>query len=205
MVAELPSNKILFLGDAPLDNVPDLWVYDGTAAGTHPLAFDDAGKGVAWLTAASTRVFFATGTDPSRLWVTDGTPAGTFPASAPSPDPQRAPLALSLDRLLFVDAYAHSFWVTDGTVAGTFPLLDPNGQRIDATRQYATRLHQYLVFASLNGTGPCQVWDSFGDDPTVDPIEEVACASRFQRVGNRLFFAGFEPSTGTELWVLEEK
>lgn len=99
----------------------DLWVTDGTAAGTELLPkriVPLAGFGV-----LGDRLYFNGG----GLWVTDGTAAGTVPVGAgePSysgdpihPDPPAFGPAVG-GRLFFRGADDHSLWVTDGTAEGT--------------------------------------------------------------------------------------
>lgn len=104
----------------------DLWVTDGTVAGTlllpkqiAPLSgFGDLGD----------RLYFNAG----GLWSTDGTAEGTVPvgAGAPSysgdpihPDPPAFGPAVG-GRLFFRGVDDHSLWVTDGTVEGTVQIAD---------------------------------------------------------------------------------
>jgi ELWxxDGT repeat protein len=136
------GSKALFVGvDASGD--PDLWVTDGTSAGTSELAVAGASvSGLFWsdsnhainpnFTVLGNKVLFA-GRDANNkinLWLTDGTASGTSELvvagasvngllSSGSPD-----FAVIGGRSLFkgTDARGGTLWVTDGTSAGTHEL-----------------------------------------------------------------------------------
>jgi ELWxxDGT repeat protein len=144
-------------------------------------------------------------TSGSHLWVTDGTPAGTveMPARPLISDYSMRPMPFG-DRLLFVNN-DFSFWVTDGTAEGTFPLLDPRGKRILEIDGQAIGFKNNLVFATADsgaGDAACYVWN--GADARVQQLENLTCAD-FLAAGDRLYFTGFQPQTGAELWAMEEK
>jgi len=202
------GDKLFFLGtSAAGDN--QLWVSDGTAAGTAPLDFADAaGTAEDLFLAAHHLLYFKVRVYDSEseestthLWITDGTPAGTIqvpaqPLGSFSYGGMR-PVPFG-DRLLYVNEDSY-FWVTDGTAAGTFPLLDPQGHGIYDYYGDAIDFKNHLVFAT--GDGACYVWNGTG--ATVQQLD-LACGA-FLAVGDRLFFSGFQTQTGAELWVMEEK
>jgi hypothetical protein len=92
---------------------------------------------------------------------------------------------------------------TDGTAAGTFVLQDPAGTPISIDYGGGVSFAGQLVLSAGNGFNPCFVWDGTGD--TMIPADGVLCTGMFTAAGSRLFFPGFEPRTGAELWVFEEK
>ena len=143
------SSRALFVGyDASAH--PNLWVTDGTSAGTSELTVAGASSSGLFsnlyvdqepeFTVFGAKAVFL-GTDASghrNLWVTDGTSAGTSEltvAGADSAglfynaiDPQFCVLG---NKVLFVgrDATGHSnLWITDGTSAGTTELAVAAGQ-----------------------------------------------------------------------------
>ncbi|HBL30834.1 MAG TPA: hypothetical protein DD490_28700 [Acidobacteria bacterium] len=207
-LAEIPG-KLLFAARLPTSLNERLWVSDATQGGTFPLETPGTASVDGVFAAGSRAFFFVTleeqppGVDPHQLWVTDGTQAGTKKVEAP-PLPEdgfwgfRGPTAFG-QRLLFIDSTYH-FWVTDGTSAGTFPLLTPDGQSIFTYSGSASAFGSHLI-VSGNSSG-CYAWDGTG--ATVEPLDVEGCDG-FYPVGDRLFFSGFEPRTGRELWVLEEK
>jgi ELWxxDGT repeat protein len=209
------GGKLFFFGSTEAGGESRLWVSDGTAAGTVPLEFAESAGYVETLIAAGSHVYFTIFVDDpngpnagSHLWVTDGTPAGTVPLpgrpiiSFYSDFMRPVPFG---DRLLFVHGSDYHFWVTDGTAAGTFPLRDPEGHAINQYQGHATVFHNQLAFGSLdyeaNG-GACYVWDGTG--ATARQLENLSCGA-FLPVRDRLFFSGFQPKTGAELWVLEDR
>jgi len=211
--------KVFFAGaDAP-NGEPELWVSsDWTAAGTHSLGFPGAGLGVDGIFPAGSRLFvFIAATDssapePAPLWLVDplsgaGAPV---PLAADFRFGTLPPIAFG-DRLVFSDAAEH-LWVTDGTAEGTFLLHDPAGQEIvlgGGGRAISFAGHLIASVALVTSTddfGPCYVWDGTGTTTsTATPAAGVLCSGDFFPVGPRLYFTGFQPDTGAEPWVFEEK
>jgi ELWxxDGT repeat protein len=115
----------------------ELWITDGTAAGTHRIS--DVAPGAAGIRVdgltplGDGRAVFSGGAGGAEPWVTDGTAAGTFQlrdirAGSPGSDPLYIS-ALGDGRALFaVNPTGNSgdwreVWVTDGTTAGTRRIL----------------------------------------------------------------------------------
>jgi ELWxxDGT repeat protein len=210
------GGKLFFLGAAEAGGKAALWVSDGTAAGTAPLDFADSAGSIEALFPAGDHLYFTVADEHAQspfsgsyLWITDGTPAGTVqlparPIISYYNDAMR-PVPFG-DRLLFVNN-EFRFEVTDGTAEGTFPLLDPRGNQIYDINSRAIDFKNHLVFATgyddgEGADGACYVWD--GPGATVQQLENLSCDS-FLAAGDRLYFSGFQPQTGTELWVMEEK
>ncbi len=207
-VAEL-AGKLFFVGAAPGEDGVRLWVSDGSPGGTAPLEVSIPGR-IDRLFPAASHLFLAVSVaepEPlgsTQLWVTDGTPAGT--ARVPTPQPElfdfvMRPVTFG-DRFVFIDE-DFRFWVTDGSAEGTFPLNGPDGQELFAWYGSVIAFGKYLVFSTGSSLGPsCFVWDGTGS--TAQPIDNLEC-DYFLPVGERLYFRGFEPQTGAELWVFEER
>jgi ELWxxDGT repeat protein len=205
------GGKLYFLGSAEYGGEAHLWVSDGTAAGTAPLDFADSAAPIEALFPAADHLYFTVADDHpdgpfsgSHLWITDGTPAGTVqvparPIISYYNDAMR-PVPFG-DRLVFVNNDFH-FGVTDGTAEGTFPLRDPRGDEISDFHGRAIDFKNHLVFATGYEDGACYVWNGAG--ATVQQLENLSCDS-FLAAGDRLYFNGFQPQTGAELWVMEEK
>ena len=139
----MATNVLLFAGlDKNGDN--NLWVTDGTAAGTSEISVAGVGsEGLFGLPPASPyfaaspdgRVLFS-GIDAkgdSNLWVTNGTSAGTSEISLAKQDPDGLnPQFLTVfgNKVLFEGSDKNlngNLWITDGTAAGTSE-ISVNGQ-----------------------------------------------------------------------------
>jgi len=204
-VAEI-QGKLFFLSRGDDDSGLDhLWVSDWTAAGTHPTDLVDL-SGQAFFFPTTSRLYVVTFVEPGAgeaLWVTDGTPGGTalLPVHLEDRFSMPQPIVFG-ERLVFANS-EDRLMVTDGTAAGTFPLHDPAGNPVFTGFGGGVSFAGRLVFSDGNGFNPCFVWDGTGD--TVTPVDGVFCTGIFTAAGPRLFFPGFEPRTGVELWVFEEK
>ncbi|MEP7379352.1 MAG: ELWxxDGT repeat protein [Chloroflexota bacterium] len=172
------------------DWMSQLWMSDGTTAGTHLVPGSPEWYQMQILPNNGTKLYFYT----DRLWRTDGTAAGTFPisdigAAAGGFRPMQS--VLLNQRLYFGDV---GLWKTDGTFAGTKPIsngdvfgLTRAGDRLfftrnsslwqsdgtaggtRAIRDFATWWPTYLVavgdkvcFARFNWTGTWSLWRSDG-------------------------------------------
>ena len=110
-----------------------LWITDGTTAGTHVVKVF-AGAGIAQLTMIGARVYFVVddGVHGQELWTSDGTAAGTVLVSDIVPGAGASfPQLLANDNgTLFFTANdgTHGFelWKSDGTAAGTVMVKDMN-------------------------------------------------------------------------------
>ena len=127
-----------------IDHGNELWVTDGTAAGTHIVkdiypGFSNSDPGD--LVVAGSQVYFIAndGVHGSEMWVSDGTAAGTHMVSDIAPGAadgvtdatrsleeggQIAPVAVG-NRVLFEandGVHGPQTWISDGTVAGTMAL-----------------------------------------------------------------------------------
>jgi probable HAF family extracellular repeat protein/ELWxxDGT repeat protein len=137
------NGVVLFTGTDARNGTPDeLWLTDGTAAGTREITGVSGeshyGLGPQFLTVFKDQVFFdgfdAAGIE--GLWRTDGTAAGTYEltgiagAYAGGLLAGRGNFAVLGDKLLFEGRNASGnfgLWETDGTAAGTHELTDISG------------------------------------------------------------------------------
>jgi len=205
--------KLYFLGTPVSDIQPQLWVTDWTAAGTKPLGFPAADHLVNGLFPTATHLFFTAWSgeslDIESLWVTDGTTGGTaelpVAVSGESTNEFR-PVAFG-DRLAFSNDQGQ-LWATDGSATGTFALRDPAGREIAIGNGHAAVFAGKLVAVGHDPYGddeptPCFVWDGTGS--TAAPAAGVLCTGDLFPAGSRLYVSGFEPHTGAEPWVFEER
>jgi uncharacterized repeat protein (TIGR01451 family) len=113
----------------------DLWVSDGTPAGTYKTSKFSVHSDNGWFdspVALGDEVYFSSvGQGGWELWKSDGTPAGTVPVKdvVPGPDGGSSPLGFTVagDFVFFrtpLTLYSSSrLWRSDGTEAGTVPVV----------------------------------------------------------------------------------
>ncbi len=156
------TGKLLFTLDAS-GSGRELWVTDGTAAGTamvvdiKPGSLSSDPEGLVRL--GDSIVFSADdGVHGREPWVSDGTAAGTHllvdvrPGSTTS-DP--AGFVELNGRVLFAandGSTGSELWVTDGTTAGTNELVDLMPGSLNAAPDHLTRFGDAVVFAARSPT-----------------------------------------------------
>ncbi|NJL27012.1 MAG: hypothetical protein HC897_03575 [Thermoanaerobaculia bacterium] len=136
LLAALPDGRVFLRIEEDDGSPAELWVSDGTAAGTqriaaaNPAFSHDATRASAAV--LGDQIVFVTGAhqEPRSLWVSDGSAAGTrkiadVSATGTSSSPQR--LASRGEQLFFNASTANSFplWASDGSAAGTTILSEP--------------------------------------------------------------------------------
>jgi len=137
------------------------------------------------------------------LWVSDGTPAGTRKIHDRELDFFNAPLVWTVFEGRLYYAANGTLWSTDGTEAGTGPLLDRDGRTIFAPHRFAV-LGDRLVFTAQDVLGPT-LWESDGTPAGTFPVEPrvgINSPEELAGAGNRVFFPGYDRSTGWELWAV---
>lgn len=115
------GNKVIFAA-ATLSNRNQLWISNGTAAGTRLLKTLANPQEYAFPTFRATLnnlLFFTIAS--GSLWRTDGTTAGTFPLTDPGPDLFQQFYGAAGKIYMISNVPGHSeIWTSDGTRAGTY-------------------------------------------------------------------------------------
>jgi ELWxxDGT repeat protein len=181
------GTKILFAGEDATGGI-DLWVTDGTSAGTHELTAVGANPLGLFgpievnpdFTVVSGRVLFdGAGSLGQSLWVTDGTSAGTTALPVSGADPRGLfsngifpDFAVLAGKALFEGSAANGFlsglpglWVTDGTAAGTSHLSVANafsGGLFSAVAPNFTVLGSKALFEGEDTSGHVTLWVTDG-------------------------------------------
>jgi ELWxxDGT repeat protein len=160
IVPQTAGGRLFFPAPEPAPNSTwsDLWVSDGTAAGTVPLtAFTQ--QLVTLALAAGDRLFFIAQHDPTaaaQLWVTDGTRGGTRLVRSAAIS-QLFPVG---EKAYFVAAGVagrHELWVSDGSAAGTLRLV-ANSKLVAGLASAGSQ----LVFLADDASQQSQLWVTDG-------------------------------------------
>jgi ELWxxDGT repeat protein len=197
----------------------DLWVTDGSPAGTVRLAgsllMPDSGRRSLWLAGQGLLYFAANDlVDGAELWRSDGTAAGTYEVTDLRPGfagSEPAELTELGGRLFFRaddGQRGPALWTSDGTAEGTrlIVALPPNAAAPagpDLLRAAAGR----LFFAAPLGGKRAGLWTSDGTARGSAPLIGFRASPQAPAIldatvlGKRLLFIAVQPSTGAELWA----
>ncbi|HEX4960893.1 MAG TPA: ELWxxDGT repeat protein [Thermoanaerobaculia bacterium] len=222
-VVPLGDGKALLVLAGAERGVRELWVTDGTAAGTLPVIADPGAarpqnprslavfQGAAYL--------YAETGDPARpqgLWRSDGTAAGTFLVAAfpPPSDPSFdfAPELVAAGDFLFFSlddgVHGQELWRTDGTEAGTVLVRDAAPGAAHSRPQSLTAAGGRLYFTATDGEHGLELWTSDGTAEGTAMVQDIlpGPASSWPRdlvaADGNLFFTADDGEHGRELWVL---
>jgi ELWxxDGT repeat protein len=218
---------LVYFSAATPDTNQELWVSDGTEAGTRlvkDILVGTGGSNPSGFTAFKGKVYF---TAKGELWVTDGTEAGTVLVSEVNPGVAGADIKelTVVGDLLFFSAYSSAvgadigqeLWVTDGTTGGTRFVKDINPNGFDGSDpQQLIAVGTLLYFTADDGTNGRELWVSDGTadgtrmvfDLNPGSSNGIQSAGDPERrllvlLGGRLLFAGNDGDIGTELWALD--
>jgi len=211
------GNHVFFAGSPtpyPLNLFQQLWVTDGTAAGTQRLP-DRCGGQCFFLphfyAAAGSVAFFSLsgssngGGDTQELWRSDGTPAGTF-AISPSiggGDRSVAVLGGVVYMILFGDGLTEELWRFDGTVGGTSAVAELGpADSIASGRLFAAGGKLYLPGPDRAAMAT-DLWVSDGTPSGTTRVTafDQAHLGPFAVAGDRFYFVVHSNTVRGQLWV----
>jgi ELWxxDGT repeat protein len=209
----------------------ELWMTDGTAAGTLPVLSDPTSpdpnaprpRQLQWLTVFKDALYFTANTgDPARprgIWRSDGTAAGTRLLKALGPQPPQGPSLFPTftpagDRLFFrLDDGVHGteLWRTDGTPEGTALVRDiapgPKDASIGSLASGGVASGK-VYFSATDGEHGLELWESDGTAAGTRLVQDIApgtASSNPEQIvatGDKLFFTADDGAHGRELWEL---
>ncbi|HXU33524.1 MAG TPA: hypothetical protein VN851_23390, partial [Thermoanaerobaculia bacterium] len=182
---------------------PALWVTDLTAGGTHKVgALRDSGGNISFETGlfalGGRALLFYHSTFENGFWSSDGSSL-VFGAQGAGRGFGSNGLEPRLwnGRLVY-PGEDDRLYATDGTAAGTEKFHYPEGT--DVFPVAFAVLGDRLAFSAFDG-----IWDTDGTPQgtarRVTPRDNSPI-TEFLRVGERIFFPGYDAATGTELWAL---
>lgn len=197
-----------------------LWVTDGTVAGTQMLLDPNPGiRNVApiFINTLNGLAFFTLMTSQgysSDLWVSDGTVAGThkFTDFDPTGVDTVDRLVVSDDALFFraTDGTAARLYISDGTAAGTTALRASDGTLLDIT--YLGQLVPlgdtgrvvFTIDPELNRPGMEELWVSDGTAAGTFKLMDVDVSERYNDpmvAGDKVYFRVGNVVEDQQLWV----
>lgn len=198
---------------------PVLWITDGTAAGTRPLAppqlLDAYASPGRQVYADGALLFLGyDGVHGNELWRTDGTMEGTYQVADinPGEGDSTASAFASSDDLAFLVAYdsAHGWglWRTDGTEAGTIFLARGGRRTADSyPQQFGLLGDGSLAFMANDGVHGSQLWRMTAATAGVTQVSQIGNDGLTQGVSSLAVVDGIaymaardEAGVGTELW-----
>ncbi|RYU60913.1 tandem-95 repeat protein [Methylolobus aquaticus] len=202
----------------------ELWITDGTAAGTYLLK--DINPGLGWSSPdgfaalGNGLVLFQAddGTTGTELWITDGTTAGTqllkdIRLGTGSSSPSQF-TALGNGLVLFQandGASGFELWVTDGTAAGTQLLKDiRSGTGSSSPTQFTALGNGQALFTASDATHGTELWITDGTAAGTLLLKDIrsgtgsSLPSQFTVLGNgQVLFTASDATHGTELWITD--
>jgi len=191
----------------------ELWVSDGTVAGTH-LVRALGPSGITALTTIGARAYFAVddGTHGNELWTSDGTAAGTVLVDDIKPGAAGSfPLRLvNVNRTLFFSASdgvnGFELWKSDGSAAGTALVKDINPGAGNSAPVSLTNVNGALFFSAFDPAHGFELWKSDGTAAGTVLVKDInpgagdSNAQSLTNVNGTLFFEANDNVHGFELW-----
>lgn len=215
------ANKAVFVVDEGPPAGTTLWVTDGTAGGTAPIADPRPGLQspfgtVPRFVSAGAFAFFAAndGATGYELWRTDGTTAGTFaladlaPGAASSVGPIAQEMVAVGSRLFFVadDTRGPKLYVSDGSTAGTVLVKDVGAGSGKAVIRDLIAVGDTLYFVGGTGaSGTARVWRSDGTPAGTAPLpgQDAVVRGDLTKAGRFLYYAGVQSAVTPTLYAYE--
>jgi ELWxxDGT repeat protein/VCBS repeat-containing protein len=210
-------------------NNRELWVTDGTAAGTslladirttptgsgqlgsYPSGFTSLGGGRAVFGAAS-------GSNGREIWITDGTATGTSLLRDINPGTADASPAnfnaLGGGRVIFTandGSNGSELWVTDGSAGGTSLVADINpGSAGSAPANFTATADGRFLFTATTASTGSELWITDGTAAGTAQVKDInpgiagsSIGNLFRQADGRFLFTATTAAEGRELWVTD--
>jgi ELWxxDGT repeat protein len=216
------NGKLYFTAEDEI-NGRELWVSDGTTAGTR-LVKDIPGRIGSYpseLTEVNGKLYFRAnyGVNGNELWVTDGTENGTQLVKdlRPGSDGSYPENLTEFNGKLYFRAFdrpaSPKLWVTDGTAAGTQLLKDINPDFNIYSKEF-TEVNGKLYFSADDGVNGFELWVTDGTTAgtqlvkNINPVRNSPSSydissypKDFTEVNGKVYFTANDGVNGRKLWV----
>jgi ELWxxDGT repeat protein len=194
-------------------NGMELWVTDGTEAGTMMLKNinPNGASSPHNLTVMNGTLFFTAdnGSDGRELWKTNGTSSGTQLVKNINLSGDASPSCLTANgTTLFFSAdngsTGQELWKSDGTAAGTVIVknINPSGDGVDASTRF--KVYNGKVYFAGSTQYNTELWVSDGTSAGTQQVKDINpdgnSSPRELTVCNGLLFFSANGSSGTGLW-----
>ncbi len=160
------------LAQGQSSSMPELWVTDGTEAGTR-LVYTFPAQ-LPWQLGPDTNADL------------NGTLAFIGPSLAAPTDPSASGI----------------LWLTDGSAQGTGPLHDAQGHEIGEVLGVKAFMGELVFSVGQGSIDDTRLWHSDGTTSGTMPFALPAYGAPPTVAGSKLFFPGADPATGLEPWAL---
>lgn len=201
----------------------ELWRSDGTANGTVLIKDIQPGErhsSIDWPAAVNGKLFFSAddGKTGPELWISNGTANGTYRVKDLTGAGDGAVYdseLIALGNTLFFSATdgkrGVELWRSDGTADGTIMVKDIWRNAASAMPRGMVRINNTLFFSAEDARTGHELWRSDGTATGTRLVKDIATGhdngialsgngGRIA-VNNQLFFQGYDPTHGIELWV----
>ena len=213
------GSSLVFQGNQTASGT-ELWISDGTAAGTHQLLDLVAGTNSSYpgpIAALGNKLVFGASGAGNKLWVSDGTPGNATSIASFSTEPGISPQDFYLigGKLFFTASdpvHGREFWTTDGTADGTTLTKDifpgsgsgpegkPGGEDTEAA------FGNKLCFGADDGVHGSELWCSDGTEAGTALVKDInpgaagAGIYGLKVAAGKLWFGADDGTHGFELW-----
>ncbi len=216
-------NNNLIFGASDATHGRELWITDGTTAGTILLKDINPGSGSSdsdgyRFIEFNNKVYFCAndGVHGGEMWVTDGTVAGTLLLKDINPGSGSSDIEgyqfIEFDNQILFQAndgiHGRELWVTDGTAIGTTMVTDLNVGPDSSEPAYFIKYKEKVFFSADDGTRGREVWMTDGTALGTTLVKDINTnagsePSQFIEHNNLLFFSAYEDIYGQELWITD--
>ena len=190
----------------------DLWVSDGTSAGTVKLKEFDICRN---FTQVNGKLYFTASernAGDEELWSSDGTQSGTVMVKDIGMGyPSEPNQLINLNNKLFFSAYTQEngreLWQSEGSEGNTYQITDIlQGPQSSLFNSELHKWNNNLYFSANDGLNGFELWKTDGSESGTRLVKDINSGSESSLPSlmasneNAVYFQAYDPEHGTELW-----